>query len=85
VSEWWVIVRRDERTNRLHIVSTWAYRSRAEAVDRLGLVLVGIRKGVRPFYGVARLHVLPDVDASTVDVATPKANRQPHFDWSAVE
>jgi hypothetical protein len=85
VSEWWCIVRRDEKTNRLHIVSTWAYGSRAEAKERLGFVLVGIRKGVQPHYGVARLHVLADVDEESVDVAVPRRNVQPVFDWSGVE
>jgi hypothetical protein len=84
VSGWWVIVRRTDE-GRLHIVSTWAYPSRAEAVERLGFVLVGIRKGVRPFYGVARLHVLVDVDEESVDVAVPRRNVQPVFDWSGVE
>jgi hypothetical protein len=84
VTEGFVVVRRCD-DGRLHMVTQWTVPTRAEAEDTLERTLLFLRKNVRHRYRIARVRLVPYVDEDTADIATPRRNRQPVYDWSAVE
>jgi hypothetical protein len=83
VTSQWVVISVRER--RWRMVSQFGFASRADAEEQLPKVLKFIRlRADREQYTVARV-VLVDCDEETADIATPRPNAQPVFDWSGVE